>query len=754
MKINQNISIIIPAWNEAGNIALLVESITKALVSYGVIYELIVVDDNSTDKTVEILKELSSNFPVSVYLKKGKKGKAQSLLEGFTYAKYDLVGFIDADLQYPAEAIPKMMDKIGSGADIVVADRKEFNASFRRKLLSWGFRSFFGRFLHGFTCDVQSGLKVFRKEIIERLTLHPNPWTFDLEFLVKARDAGYKIATHDIIFHKRHSGKPKIGLLAASLEIGLAALNLAVSSPEIIPFHPKVEKIKGKGFHYKGIEFIHHTALDHSKSAFFRLSLRQVSIITALLTMLGFGLIHNWHATIIFLVALLTLLYFADLIFNFFLIVRSFSRPPEIQITDTEIEKITEWPTYTIFCPLYREYDVLPQFVTAISRLDYPKDKLQVLLLLEEDDVETVQKAQKYTLPDYFQVTVIPHSLPKTKPKALNYGLSHASGEYAVIYDAEDIPDPKQLKKAVVAFGKVDAKTICIQAKLNFYNPQQNILTRVFTAEYSLWFDLILTGLQSVRAPIPLGGTSNHFRTRDLHKLQGWDAFNVTEDCDLGMRLVKQGFRTAIMNEMTYEEANSDLANWFGQRTRWIKGYIQTYLVHMRDPYRFMKDWKEPHVITFQLVVGGKVMSMIINPFMWVTTVLYFVFRPLIGPTIESFFPTSVFYMAVFSLVFGNFLYMYYYMIGCAKREQWDLVKYAFLVPHYWLFMSVAAWQAIYKIITDPHYWSKTHHGLHLNHKKAMQQASAMIGRKLVDRLLTKDLTKPEEPFVLKKIDL
>src|SRR5581483_11735953 len=159
-------------------------------------------------------------------------------------------------------------------------------------------------------------------------------------------------------------------------------------------------------------------------------------------------------------------------------------------------------------------------------------------------------------LPNYFKIIVVPDSSPKTKPKACNYGLQFATGEYSVIYDAEDVPDPLQLKKAIVAFAKSAKNVICIQAKLNFYNPHQNILTRVFTAEYSLWFDLVLTGLQSIEAPIPLGGTSNHFKTQILKKIKGWDAFNVTEDCDLGLRLFKNGFSTAIMDSTTLEEAN------------------------------------------------------------------------------------------------------------------------------------------------------------------------------------------------------
>ena len=734
---NNKISIIVPTWNEEGNIQLLIEYIDRALKPREITYEIIVVDDHSSDRTQKIVESLGTTYPVSLYVKKGQQGKAQSLLEGFTYAKYDLIGMIDADLQYPPEVIPEMIEKIGENIDIVIANRRERHVSFRRKVLSHVFRHFFEKFLHGFDYDVQSGLKVFKKEIVERIKLHPSQWTFDLEFLVKARNAGYKIDTIDIAFQKRHSGKPKIGLITASFEMGLAALKLALVSPEIVPFHPETQKIKGKGFHYKGREFIPHTDLHQNDSAFHRSSLPQIVFIFFLIALLIFGIISNWHATITLLIAILTFLYFSDLLFNFFLIFRSFSKSPEIQITDEEIAENDEWPTYTIFCPLYKEWEVLPQFVTAMSRLDYPKEKLQVLLLLEEDDEETVKRAKAYKLPAYFQVVVVPHSMPKTKPKALNYGLTYATGEYAVVYDAEDIPDPKQLKKAILAFKKADDRTVCIQAKLNFYNPHQNILTRVFTAEYSLWFDLVLTGLQSIHAPIPLGGTSNHFRTKDLHYLKGWDAFNVTEDCDLGMRLVKHGFRTAVVNSMTLEEANSDLKNWFEQRTRWIKGYIQTYLVHMRDPRHFMKDWKEPHVVTFQLVVGGKILSMFINPVMWIITISYFAFRPIIGTFIESFFPAPVLYMAVFSLVFGNFLYMYYYMIGCAKREHDDIIKYVFLVPFYWLAMSMAAWKAVYKIFRDPHYWAKTNHGLHLNHKKVVEQATSAVGNGLIDQELT-----------------
>lgn len=484
----------------------------------------------------------------------------------------------------------------------------------------------------------------------------------------------------------------------------------------IVPLPSADVEQRGNGFTYKGREYVHHSALESHEIALHRLSEQQIVFIALLFIVVCLSLILNWHTTLIVLVAVITVLYFADLLFNLFLIYRSFSRAPEIVVSDEELASKPDsyWPHYTIFCPLYKEAAVLPQFVKAMDALDYPKEKLQVMLLLEEDDKHTIETAQAMNLPKYYTILVVPDSHPKTKPKAMNYGLKKATGDYIVIYDAEDVPEVNQLKKAVLAFEKAGPATKCIQAKLNFYNPHQNILTRVFTAEYSLWFELVLTGLQSINAPIPLGGTSNHFKKADLNLLRGWDSFNVTEDADLGIRLVKKGFTTAVMQSTTLEEANSSAINWFWQRTRWIKGYIQTYFLHMRRPQDFPKMHKHPHFLTFQLVVGGKVLSMFINPTMWIITVCYFVFRPIIGETIESFFPSAIFYMAVISLFFGNFLYAYYYMVGCAKHGHDELVKYVMLVPLYWLAMSVAAWVAFYKFIVAPHHWSKTKHGLHL----------------------------------------
>lgn len=482
----------------------------------------------------------------------------------------------------------------------------------------------------------------------------------------------------------------------------------------------------------------HHSPLEHHKSAVYRLSGTQKVSLLILLLILTVSAVINLKLTLIGLITTLTILYFLDLIFNMYVIVNSFIKNPEIKITEKDLQSLdrAELPRYTILCPLYKESNIIPQFVNAISNLDYPKDKLQTIFLLEEDDRETISKIENLSLPDYYEMVIVPHSNPKTKPKACNYGLKIAKGEYIVIYDAEDIPDMDQLIKTVLSFKKSHPKVACIQAKLNFYNPRQNILTRAFTAEYSLWFDLVLTGLQSINAPIPLGGTSNHFKVEILRKLKGWDSYNVTEDCDLGMRIAKNGYRTAIVDSTTHEEANSSVANWFWQRSRWVKGYIQTYFVHTRKPSEFLKI-KKTHLLTFQLIVGGKVLSMIINPIMWIITISYFVFRTQIGSAIEDYFPAPIFYMAITSAVLGNFLYMYYYLLGCLKRGQYDLIKYMIFIPFYWLFMSAATIIAVLKFIHAPHHWSKTKHGLHLS-KAVNLNFSSMSGVNRTKNQITK----------------
>ncbi|MDQ3239017.1 MAG: glycosyltransferase [bacterium] len=716
------LTIIIPTFNEEGNIRELINRIDSALKSYSINYKILFIDDRSTDQTTNRIRSLMDNYPIQFLEKPVQipKGKAFSLMYGFRFVKTPYIAMIDADLQYPPEALPQMLSMLTSqSADIVVADRVNKQTSRLRNLISNSFNYIFVKKLHNINVDSQSGLKVFKSKVLSKMNLSPTPWTFDLEFLLNAKIANYKIESYPITLSKRHSGETKINIIKTSYEIGKNAIALKLRHPKVISLSDEEITGNGVGFFHQGKKFIPHTKLHHSQSALFSVTAIQKIILIAIFLTIAIGLITSLKTTLIVVIAILTIFYFSDLLFNFYLIYSGLSKNPEIKIGKKEVESNNErdWPIYSVFCPLYKEWEVLPQFIHAMSKMDYPKDKLQVMLLLEEDDKQTIEKARAFNLPSYFDIVVVPHSKPKTKPKACNYGLNKAQGKFVVIYDAEDVPDILQLKRAVIAFDNLPSSVKCIQAKLNYYNPKQNLLTRMFTAEYSLWFDLILPGLQSFNTLIPLGGTSNHFRLEDLHELNGWDAFNVTEDCDLGIRLAKLGYTTAILQSVTLEEANSDTKNWIWQRSRWIKGYMQSYLVHMRKPQQFFKSKKKMHFLALQINVGAKVLSLFINPLMWLITIIYFAARTTLGPVIESLFPSSIFYMAIISLLFGNFMYLYAYMLGCAKHGHYNIIKYAFLIPVYWLMMSVAAWVALYQLIVAPHSWAKTKHGLHLKQK-------------------------------------
>lgn len=495
------------------------------------------------------------------------------------------------------------------------------------------------------------------------------------------------------------------------------------------PISPEGEGMLGAGHEHQGKRFVTHTTLHARHSALENFTFYQKIWIGTALAVAALLLVVWFRVAAVWFIGILSTVYFADTIFNVWLVWRALRRPPELTFDTSALAALRDedLPTYTILCPLYREAHILPHFVANMEKLQWPKKKLDVMLLLEENDPGTIKAAQSMDLPSYMRVVVVPHSMPKTKPKACNYGLHFARGEYLVIYDAEDAPDADQLKKAYLGFQSVGPEVKCLQAKLNYFNPHQNWLTRLFTAEYSLWFDVTLPGLQSLGTYIPLGGTSNHFRTTDLRELEGWDPFNVTEDCDLGVRLFARGGRTAIINSTTLEEANSNLGNWIRQRSRWIKGYMQTWLVHMRRPVQFFRE-SGKDALWFQLIVGGKIAFMVINPLLWVLTGTYFIARATFGPAIEQLFPGGIYYMAVTSLVLGNFLFLYYYMIGLAKRGQWSLMKYVFLVPIYWIATSWAAAKAFWQLIWNPHYWEKTVHGLNqASHKDAMAAQGSVV---------------------------
>lgn len=395
---------------------------------------------------------------------------------------------------------------------------------------------------------------------------------------------------------------------------------------------------------------------------------------------------------------------------------------PDLHYTPEELAALTpaELPVYTVLVPIYKEANIVGRLVAALNRLDYPAEKLDIQLLVEVDDDETVAACRKAELPGHIRLVTVPDGFPKTKPRACNYGLTQARGELLVIFDAEDRPEPDQLKKAVLAFRRLPADVICVQAKLNYYNAVQNWLTRFFALEYTVWFDLFLPGLHRIHAPVPLGGTSNHFRTAALGRLGGWDPYNVTEDCDLGIRLARMRCKTMILDSTTWEEANSGLWNWVRQRSRWVKGYFQTHLVHTRGT---LEPWRELGIrgtLGFYFTVGGQVLTLLLNPVYWVVALVWLWFRwPLVyfdrtphGAYTVWSQVSWVFFALTLFLLAANLLFIFINLAACCRRRWWFLIPAALLSPLYWAMISLAAWKGCLQLIWNPFYWEKTLHGL------------------------------------------
>lgn len=434
--------------------------------------------------------------------------------------------------------------------------------------------------------------------------------------------------------------------------------------------------------------------------------------------------VANLMLTLQIVVALGTVMYAATLIYRLLLVRRGLQGSHMVRVSDEEALAVPDdqLPVYSVLVPAYREPEVISKIISAITRLNYPADKLDVRLLLEADDEATIAAARASIVDTPITIVLVPPAEPRTKPKACNFGLQSATGDLVTIFDAEDRPEPLQLRRAVVALARLGEDFACVQARLGHFNARQNLVTRWFTIEYGTWFRFLLPGLVSVGAPIPLGGTSNHFRAPLLRALQAWDPYNVTEDADLGIRLARLGYSVGVLDSITEEEANSDFVNWVKQRSRWYKGYLQTWLVHMRRPVAVHRELGVRGALGLHLFVLGTPLTALINPLFWILAVLWFAQKP---NGVAELFPPQVYYVALACFILGNAAVVYVNLLTTRVINQPGLLGAALLVPAYWVMMSVAAAKAAYQLALKPSYWEKTSHGLNTEADTAQVEVSS-----------------------------
>ena len=393
----------------------------------------------------------------------------------------------------------------------------------------------------------------------------------------------------------------------------------------------------------------------------------------------------------LFLFYFLNILYLVAQAFKIIItLIGIISQPKVIKIDPT-----IELPIYSILIPLYKEDRILPHLIKSLDELDYPKDLLDVKLLIEEDDELTRSSLINIILPKYCEIILVPFAPPRTKPKACNYGLLTAKGKYITIFDAEDKPEPDQLKKVITLFANSSQDTICIQARLNFYNRTENIITKLFAIEYSLLFDYMLPGLKKLSFPIALGGTSNHFIREKLIELGGWDAFNVTEDADLGIRIHHFGYKTALINSTTYEEAPITIEAWIKQRARWIKGHILTSLLHL----------KQVDKLKFNEFIGI-LFSLYLPNIIYITLPAYL----LLGCCVIDKIKYDLFWQI--NLAIGIFLPIIS-SIFVISLKKWEFTKAVILSSFFYYFLfPIAGIRSCWQIFTAPFRWDKTNHGI------------------------------------------
>lgn len=366
-------------------------------------------------------------------------------------------------------------------------------------------------------------------------------------------------------------------------------------------------------------------------------------------------------------------------------------------------------PVYTVAVPLYREEAVLPQLVAALSALDYPAAKLDILLLTEADDAGMALALAHLTLPPWFSVLVVPPGQPRTKPRALNLALLEARGELFTIFDAEDIPDPQQLRLAAARFLRAPPALACLQARLTIDHAGEGLLPALFALEYAGLFEVLNPGLLRYRLPIMLGGTSNHFRTATLRAIGGWDAWNVTEDADLGLRLVRAGCWIGDLPSRTFEEGPLTIRAWLKQRSRWIKGYMQTLVTHLHNPRRLLRETGLGAGASFLALALGTVATALGYPIFAIALAYAYGDAGFALPEGPAGSVMAGLALTVFAS--GALAILVPPALGALRRGAPGLLWLLPLLPFYYALVSVAAWLAVYEYLTRRFAWNKTMHG-------------------------------------------
>ena len=391
-------------------------------------------------------------------------------------------------------------------------------------------------------------------------------------------------------------------------------------------------------------------------------------------------------------------------VFKIGVFVAGYKKPPSAPVN----VPLSARPVVSLMIPMFKEAEIAELLIQRLSRLTYPKSLLDVVIALELEDEATYAKMMKLSLPGWIRVVRVPKGEVQTKPRALNYALQFTRGDIIGILDAEDAPATDQIERVVETFHIAPGNVACVQGILDFYNPQANWISRCFTIEYATWFRVVLAGAARLGFSIPLGGTTVYLKRGALTHVGGWDAHNVTEDADLGVRLARFGYHTWLLPTVTREEANNRFLPWVKQRSRWLKGYIITYLVHMRKPFRLMRDMGPWKFLGFQFFFLTTILQFTLAPALW----CFWLVALGVGTPFTDAFPEGWTggLLALFLLAELVSLLVGFVAVGRTQHDR--LMQWVPMMMFYFPMGVFAVYKAWSEVIFKPFYWDKTQHGV------------------------------------------
>jgi cellulose synthase/poly-beta-1,6-N-acetylglucosamine synthase-like glycosyltransferase len=707
------VSVIVPCANDRRWLPGCFERVTEALRGTEFAYEILVVDDRSKDGSADYVRSVEGAMPVRLIEKKGAKGRAMSIKEGLDAATGGLVVLLDPDLRCPPDEFVTMLRTLASKDDVVVANRKTY-PFFAYALFSRAYRWLIGRVLLSVEADVRSGLKMFRRALMHDLRFVPefDPRIgFDAFLLYHAKRAGWTVETVAVAYTRPMFHHGVWGAIASRADLVWGAVSLRMShvSRWFFPFlyPPQPQEYFEAGF--TNINDYLFLAPEQSAKGHLTREVYMLVFYVFLFFFLWFGLIElatgrTFAWSFFFHIAVIQIVLIA---FKLYVVWITFRLPPQPPRMLTP-EEMGELPTISVILPVYKEKEIISQLCGRMEEMRYPPEKLDIIFIFEDGDGETIRAFQEHPKPAHFKGLVSPNVQPKTKPKALNVALRETKGDLLVIFDAETLPEPDQFLKAVSAF-RMDPTLDYIHCRIDVYNANANWISKSYAAEFAFFYNFFLPGLATVHSPTPISGHSVYFRREQLIKVGGWDAYNLAEDCDIGIRMFRKGYKNAtVLDSYSWEQSTTTISDWLRQRTRWMQGFVQTSMVNLRFPALLWKDLGGlRNMLMFMFHVPGGVFLNGINLVQWSMLGFWYFTR---DPHIQTIFTDVLLYISVASFMVANMAFTYFNLLGLFYRRYFSIVPYALFSFFYWLMLSFATARAILRFFRQESTWDKTNH--------------------------------------------